>query len=284
MTMVIGAWIAMLLASNVSLIIWRVVLRRDIPGWHLPVRIALLIALLVITLAWPRMRPLHGYILALVALSIGNWIGDLVKQTPAWTTWARSAPEHLQVLADALLKLLPVGLMVLTLVGSGIGRRTLFLTRGTLNAPTTLPGLGGAPWTYVGLVGTALFAIPLALQLSARSHPNFQLLNRAVAALPLALLFGLINAGGEEFRFRSVLLARLLPALGRTQALWLTSTHFGLGHWFGHPSGATGAVMTALAGVVLATSMLDTGGIAWAWFMHGVQDVLLYVILVLGSH
>lgn len=63
----------------------------------------------------------------------------------------------------------------------------------------------------------------------------------------------------------------------------LTSTQFGLGHWFGHPPGPTGVLLTGIGGFVLATSILDTGGIAWAWILHGIQDVLVYVILVMAN-
>lgn len=70
----------------------------------------------------------------------------------------------------------------------------------------------------------------------------------ALAAWPVLLLFAVENALSEEFRFRCVLLATGVPVLGRGQAMLLTSVLFGLGHWFGHPSGPTGIVLAALAG------------------------------------
>ncbi len=281
--MLIGAWIAMLLASNLSVILWRGVLRSDVPGWDLPIRVIVLVILFSLTLAWSELRPVQGYVLALIALAIGNWMGELVRHTEVWMTWARTAPEYLQVLADALLKVLPAGLMALTLVGSGIGFRGLFLLKGTLNARSTLPWLESARWTWVAPIGILAFAVPLALQLTLTIRPNFQLLKAGATALPLALLFAIVNAASEEFRFRSVLLARLVPALGRTHALWLTSIQFGLGHWFGHPSGITGALMASAAGFILATSMLDTGGFFWAFTMHGIQDVVIFVFLVMAK-
>ena len=46
----------------------------------------------------------------------------------------------------------------------------------------------------------------------------------------------------------ALLLARLAPVVGAGQALLVTSATFGIGHWFGHPSGASGVLMAGFAG------------------------------------
>ena len=114
-------------------------------------------------------------------------------------------------------------------------------------------------------------------------RPDFHLLQRAIQGLPLALAFSVFNAAQEEFRFRSVLLGRLVPVAGASQALWMTSVLFGLGHWFGHPSGPTGVVMAGFAGFVWGKSMLDTRGFAWAWMIHAFQDVVIFSLLVMST-
>jgi hypothetical protein len=63
----------------------------------------------------------------------------------------------------------------------------------------------------------------------------------------------------------------------------MTATVFGIGHWHGHPSGPTGVLMTAFAGWWLARSMIKTRGSLWAWSVHGAQDVLIFLFLVMAS-
>ena len=70
-----------------------------------------------------------------------------------------------------------------------------------------------------------------------------------------------------------VLLARLAPVVGTGQALLVTSTLFGIGHWFGHPSGASGVLMAGFAGYVWGRSVLDTRGFFWAWLYEQTRSI-----------
>lgn len=83
--------------------------------------------------------------------------------------------------------------------------------------------------------------------------------------------------------FRAVLLARLVPTLGPSQALWMTSVLFGLAHWFGHPSGPTGVGMAGFARLMRGKSMLETRGFVWAWIIHGFLDVVIFALLLMSS-
>ena len=53
--------------------------------------------------------------------------------------------------------------------------------------------------------------------------------------------------------FRAVFLARVDQLLGAGRAMLMTSVIFGIGHWFGHPSGPSGVVLAFVAGWVLGT-------------------------------
>ncbi len=99
----------------------------------------------------------------------------------------------------------------------------------------------------------------------------------------MALVFAAVNAAQEEFRFRAALLARLLPVVGTTHALPVTSLLFGLEHWFGHPSGPSGVLLAGLAGYMWGKSMVETGGSAWAWLIHGFQDVVIFALLIMAN-
>jgi membrane protease YdiL (CAAX protease family) len=58
---------------------------------------------------------------------------------------------------------------------------------------------------------------------------------------------------------------------------------FGLGHWFGHPSGLSGVVMAGFAGLVWGKAMVETRGFGWAWLIHGFQGVMIFAFLVIGG-
>ncbi len=275
----------MLLASNLSPIVWRVLLRQnDIPRWEPGVRLAALVTMLLLAIAFPALRPLGGYALALIAYVVGNLIRDVVENVPIWIAWAQSSPEYQQIFADAVIALLPGLLMVLTCIGSGIGRRELFLVKGDLSAPSALALSSRLnSWSQLGPIFAVVFAAPLAFQLFFTVRPDFQMVGKLVPAMPIILAFAAINAASEELRFRSVLLARLESVLGGGQALWITAVLFGLAHWFGHPSGPTGVVLTGFGGWVLGKSMLETRGFLWAWLIHGFQDVIILAFIVMTS-
>ena len=98
--------------------------------------------------------------------------------------------------------------------------------------------------------------------------------------ISIASLFALSNSFIEEAitRFGVVVtLKNVLP--DRTIAL-ISGLIFGIPHYFGTPGGPVGAVMAAFLGWLLAKSMLETKGIFWAWFIHFLQDVLIYTVII----
>lgn len=207
---------------------------------------------------------------------------DTIEQNRLWTDWARHAPTHHRILADSGLQLITILLMVLTLIGSGLGARELYLTIGNVGARGGMPfGLGPISWRWLGPGFLLLASLPFVITLVVLLRADASLLRRALLALPLAVVFAVWNAAQEEFRFRSLFLARSVPVVGSLQAALLTSTLFGLGHWFGHPRGPGGVALAGFMGFIAAKSMLDTGGFIWAWIMHAVADVFIFELIVL---
>lgn len=272
--LIITAWAAILLASNVSVIVWRVPLHSEVSGWDPLLRIAILGLMYALSFAVRPMRPLSGFILALTALLVGNRIGTLLQETSMWANWISKVSPDRQLLADTFVKLLPTALMGLTVIGTR--RAAIFLVKGDLRARSQSAALGHLRWNMLGPIAIVAFALPLLWVLGEQVRPDVHLLRRALATLPFALIFAAVNAASEEFRFRAVLLGRAAPVIGETQAIWLTATLFGIGHWFGHPSGVTGVAMTLVGGLILARSMLDTKGFTWPWLTHAVQDIFIY--------
>ena len=114
----------------------------------------------------------------------------------------------------------------------------------------------------------------------AKRRPVFRAI---LPALPWAVGFSVVNAGVEEVIFR-VALGQGLSGLaaGGTIAI-LSGVLFGVPHWFGNPSRLPGVLMAGFLGWFMATSMIQTGGIAWAWGIHALQDVVILVVLIASA-
>jgi hypothetical protein len=278
------AWIALALGSALPAILWRALLDEPPPLW-LPGGQAVVLAVALVVLLRTS-SPLGGFVLALLAMQIGFLAVGVIREIPRYAQWASAAPRYQDVFVGACLLLVPGLLMLLTAVAGRLGRRELFLERGDLAAPSRIPGTRRrVSWRRLGPLLVALFAVPLAVQLTFSIGPDFDRLDNALALLPLALVFGAINALSEELRFRCVLLARLVPVVGAETSLWMTALLFGLAHWApgNNPSGLSGVAMTTVAGLALAKSMLETRGLFWALTMHGALDVVIFTFLVMEA-
>jgi len=272
------AWLAMLPASGASGILYRVLFTKD-PSVSLAlVDVAILALLLTLGYAITTWRPLRGYLLSLVAFAVGGLIVDRITPTVAPSGWAA------RMFANTFIQLIPCALLAISLIGSGLTRRDVFLAKGNMAAPSAMPRwLPPVRWAWLGPFLTLFLAGGLAVQLALTVRPDARLYGRVLQGLPLALGFAAVNAAQEEFRFRAVLLGRLLPVVGTTHALLSTSLLFGLAHWFGHPSGPSGVLLAGFAGYMWGKSMVETRGSAWAWLIHGFQDVVIFAFLIMAN-
>ena len=278
------AWLALLPASPFGAIICDAVIHVPVPEWLPLINLCVSATLLALGHFLPPLKPIRGHLRSITLLVLGYLVLLQIESTEAWRARFSGAPTWQFVFADSILELIPCVFLTLGLVRSGLTRRELFLTRGNLRASFPMPfRLPSGSWAWLGPFFTFFLAGPLVVQLMLTVRPDIRLLQHAVQGLPLALAFSVFNAAQEEYRFRSVLLGRLVPVLGASQALWMTSALFGLGHWFGHPSGPTGVVMAGFAGLVWGKSMLDTRGFGWAWIIHGFQDLVIFTLLLMSS-
>lgn len=283
--LLIVAWMAILLASDIFNIIWVAFLgHARAPLWLFGAQFIALLAVVGLTLAVRRLHGLYRFALALAALALGQQIRLFLENTDLWTAWSRGAPAYQQIFADSLAALIPSALVALTVVGSGLTRRDVFLTLGNPAAPAAMPfRLRPVSWAIFGPFLIGVITCGLVIQLLFTVHPDFALVSRALAIWPVILIYAVENALSEEFRFRCVLLARGVPVLGKGQTMLLTSALFGLGHWFGHPSGPTGVVLAGIAGWLWAKSLLETRGITWAWAIHGAEDAVILAFVAMTA-
>ncbi len=278
------AWTAVLCASGLGQIVWRAGFGGHQTVWIAVVQFGALLLLLQLVRTWNAVRPLTPFVSALAVFGGGLVALLLLERAAGFTAWADRGPQYQVIPAESALLCLPTLVMLAVAFRFGFGRRQLFLVRGDVDAPSRIPGkshrLG---WRRLGPLAMLMFAVPLCVQLAVTTHTDAHMLLRTVELLPLGIAFAAVNAVQEELRFRAVPLALAVPFVGGERALWMTATAFGLGHWFGHPSGPSGVALTLIAGLVLAKAMLETRGLFWPWAIHAVQDVLIFVFLVLGS-
>lgn len=265
-------------ASDLDLVLAQAI-GAHIPAWASLARAAVLVVGALAIWRSGRLPYLHGFVLALAALLAGDWLQWKIEANVAWF---HSAARADAMLARVFLTLIPAALMALTVIASGLSRRELFLSRGHLRAPTHLPFLRRTRWSVVAPVLLLVMSGTLIVQLwvVSRASGHFRPVT-LLMGLPAAVLFAAINAGCEEFRFRCILLAHGVRSVGVAHAVGATSVLFGLAHFGGHPSGFTGMAMAAFFAWVVARSMIDTGGWAWAWLIHFVQDVIIFLMVLM---
>jgi membrane protease YdiL (CAAX protease family) len=280
------AWSAVIV-SAVPEIIWQESGRR-MSFWFTGTESLLLVMAALAVLPFSRLRGLARFIFAVAALNFG-W--DFLAPALGQTHFVQSLLQDASWGARLFIARLPIlcGILLLgfTFIGSRITRRDLFLIRGNLSAPAQpIPFVGlrkPIPWTVFGPALLVVFGVALPLFLYFTVYPDFTDPGRILRCLPWILLMAAFNAANEEFQFRNVLLAHLRNVVSPAEAALLTAVLFGLGHYYGQPSGPIGVAMASIAGWLWARSMIETRGSVWAFFIHMVQDIVIFSFLAVAT-
>ena len=280
------AWSAILVLS-VPPIVYRLIV-PVVPGesiyamWLACAQAVALMILWVATWVWPAMESLRGFILVPLAICVGTCIiFPLIEDSSVWSKWWQQASWGIRLVVGYLtVHLVQIALLVLTLIGSRIGRRELFLTRGTPRAlcpPTRLLFMKAPePWNIVARKFIVVYIIIAVVYMGIQAAFASPKISQLFLYFPAIVIAAAINAFGEEFEFRSMPLARLEPVFGPGQAIIMTTVMFGLTHYFGVPGGPIGVLLVAFLGYIGAKSMVDTRGIVWAFLIHFTGDFIIY--------
>jgi membrane protease YdiL (CAAX protease family) len=278
------AW-AIVLLLTVPEIILRAFLRVD-TSWMLLGRIGLLAGSFALTFVWPLLRPLRGMLVVfLVIYVVEAWLFlTAIPQSQIYRDVV-GGDANLAFFGERLMRIGAVLVMFVVLLLMGFRRRDLYLAVGDLRATATPTRLKiphkPEPWTTFGRnyaiisVGLLLFFLIPALQPS--------LANFSVGLLLFAAVCAAMNSFAEEFLYRSALIPEVLPLFGKGATLMLVPAWFGLAHYFGVPNGLTGVLLAGIGGWFFAKSMIETRGIAWAWFLHFLADFTVYLLLLLAD-
>ena len=138
------------------------------------------------------------------------------------------------------------------------------------------------PWPHVVRNFLLVYVIISVSILGMQIRPNASQFTQALTFLPAILIAAAINAFAEEYEFRSVHIARLLPVLGKQQSIMITAVLWGLMHYWGYPGGAIGVLMVWYLGNIYAKSMIETRGIVWPFAIHFLGDIIIYGFMAMA--
>jgi membrane protease YdiL (CAAX protease family) len=280
------AWAAVLI-STVPDIIWRESGQR-MSFLFAAIESLVIVLAAIAVLPFPRLRGLSRFLLAVAALDFAwSFLAPALAQTNFIQTLSNDASWGARLFIARMMTLSGAVLGGLTLIGSGITRRDLYLRWGDLAAPAQPIRFLGlrkpVPWTWFGPVVILVFTLALAPFLYFSVRPDFGTTDPILRSLPWILAVAALNAASEEFQFRNLILAHLRNLFPPSEAIVLSAAFFGLGHFFGHPSGVTGAAMAGFAGWIWARSMIETRGSFWAFAIHLAQDILILTFLAIAT-
>ena len=160
-----------------------------------------------------------------------------------------------------------------------------FFRIGNLNASAApLKWLGIGPGERWGKVGGS-FAVIVSLVTAAFIYFTLaagQTLEPAhLRYLPFIFLLAASNAFVEESITRLSVVVSLDVIVKPVVIFWASALIFGIPHFFGIPGGIPGSLMAGFLGWLLAKSIVETEGVFWAWFIHFLQDVIIFSALFL---
>lgn len=273
-----SAWLVILIVSDLPAVILSVVFDK-VPGWVFLSKIVFLVLFCAVCSA-----PLLPYGLILLVFFTAMLIVPTWLSAPGWLVSLISDTQPF-----ALARIGPyVGyagitfVVIATLWALKRRRREFFLVRGELDAPigpVRWLGIGqGESWRKFGWIFAVAAALIAPAPVVLAIRPSVDALLRVIPQLPAILLFAAANAFNEEVWFRATLLSTLPKVIGKNATLGISAVFFGLAHYLhGMPSGMVGFVLTGSFGWIAGKSMLETKGLFWAWFMHFLADIVIFI-------
>jgi membrane protease YdiL (CAAX protease family) len=236
----------------------------------------------------PGLGNLRGFILAVAAANFGWHVAvPWIEGLPVVRSLSQDLSWGGQFFVSRVIRTSGALLMILTLIGSGLTSRDLFLRVGDWRAQVQpepfLSRVRGMSWARFAVIILLLFSVLLPAFLFFTLHPQLGRVNVLLSTIPWAVAASLLNAASEEFQFRSVLLARLRDVVPSSEAILLIAVFFGVTHFFGQPGGWPGVFMAGIAGWILAKSMIETRGFMWAFLIHFVQDFVIFGFLAMAG-
>ena len=281
-TVISTAWVIMLVVSDLP-DIFITKLGGTIPPWIFWAKTIILVAFLLLTLAWNAIRPLRQYVAIFLTLFLALSLVSLVR----YTGWFQSSFNYEGVTfftGYAAIFVLDIFVALTVLAVLWLMKRdpkAFFFAKGQVDAPIEpVRWLGikaGESWKVFGWIFAGFAGLGVAIATIFVSLPSGENFLKALPLLPVALLLAAVNAFTEEVYYRCSLLSTLHETIGKTHTLLLTVVFFGLGHWlYGSPPGLVGFLMVGFLAWLLGKAMIETKGFFWPWIIHFVPDAVIF--------
>jgi hypothetical protein len=253
-----------------------------------------LLVLLFTTMIVQPLKPLRRFAFIIVVIFFmgygGGWTWGLigfVRSAEFWATWAVQAPKGVFDISLHLLRLTPAAIILSFLLLTGRTRQHFFLVKGDpyaiLEKSSLVSTRKPEPWIKIALIFTLVFVSVAVLFMVGAYGVSGETFASNWPLIPVVLLIAMMNGFNEEFTLRAAPLGELEPVIGKSNSLKTTAAYFGLGHYYGFPSGVIGVILSGFLGWFLGKSMLETKGLYVAWLVHFLTDVPIFMFLVVGA-
>jgi hypothetical protein len=286
-------WTIVLIASPLAIISWRTLATHE-PFWWPWIHFAALLILLSITFVKSVFRPFRRFAVIVVVIFFmgygGGWDWGLIpfiRSSEVWSLWITQSPKAVSEVMLHLLRLSPALIILSFLLLSGRKRKDFYLIKGDIRAKIEKSRILGIkkpePWIKIALIFSAVFVSATALFLIAVNGFPLETFVSNWFLIPVGLLVATMNAFNEEFTLRAAPLGELEPMIGKSNSLLVTAFYFGLGHYFGVPSGVLGVLLSGFLGWFLGKSMIETKGFFVAWLVHFITDIPIFLFFIVGG-
>lgn len=283
------AWVFLLLASSIPLVVTQELFRQPVAeNTKYTMSVVVMLIGFALTFVWSAVRKLRPFFILFLTITCAQWlIYTRVDKLPFYHEWLNHPSFNISMLAEQSLHLMVTLIMIGVLFILKKKRENFFLVKGNtdvLIAPVNWMGIKeGERWNKTGWVLAIAISLGTLTFLVAAGRPPLDIAIKALPFLPVILLAAATNAFYEEVSYKASFLSVLEEPVGRVHSLWLMAAYFGLAHYYGVPYGIIGVLMAGFLGWLLGKSMLETRGLWWAWFIHFLQDVMIFIFLAIGS-
>jgi len=281
------AWATILIGSLFKIIAQEIFRLTVSDNLNLLVVLSITLIGFALSFLWSPARPLRPFYILFIVLFGTQWfVYTRLDRLSFYQEWLNHPSFSVSMLAEQSLNLIVTLAMIIALFLLRGSRQRFFLQVGDTAAPAEPVGwLGmkpGETWKRHGRIFAFFISLGTLAFLVIAGRPSLDGISRALPFLPAILLAATLNAFNEEMTYKASFLAVLEDVVGKRQALYLMAALFGIFHFYGVPYGVIGVVMATFLGWLLGKSMLETRGLFWAWFIHFLQDVLIFIFLAIG--
>jgi hypothetical protein len=285
--------VMVLIASPLTIILWRTLALHE-PLWWPWIHFLALLILLSLAFLRSVFRPFRRFAAIVVVIFVmgygGGWDWGLIpfiRSSEFWSSLITQAPKAVSEIMLHLLRLSPALITLSFLVLSGRKREDSYLIEGNIRAKIEKSRILGIkkpePWIKIALIFSAVFASVTALFLIAVNGFPLETFVSNWFLIPVGFLIATMNAFNEEFTLRAAPLGEIEPVIGKSNSLLVTAAYFGLGHYFGVPSGVLGVLLSGFLGWFLGKSMIETKGFFVAWIVHFITDIPIFLFFIAGG-